>query len=124
MPNEEREPLVKTNLTELEQFVIATIIDKGPSHGLQIIGNVGRASNMEIILSPGTVYNLLSRLCEQKPPLLEEKDIAVDGRMRYYGVTSEGYSALRKDMGIMQSRINIFQSIIDGLGTSNLKSQE
>ncbi|MGQ0649096.1 MAG: PadR family transcriptional regulator [Gemmatimonadaceae bacterium] len=79
-------------------FHILLALADGESHGYGIMQDVGRITNGETRLGPGTLYRSIQRMLVDG--LIEELVIALDGeadddRRRYYRLTDKGLTTAR-----------------------------
>src|SRR4051812_13913895 len=76
---------------------IALALAAGERHGYEIMQDVERRTNGQIVLHPGTLYRALGRLLDQR--LIEELDERPapedDERRRYYRLTPLGQQVAR-----------------------------
>src|SRR3954471_6427272 len=79
---------------------IALALAAGERHGYEIMQEVERRTEGQIILHPGTLYRALGRLLDQG--LIEELDErpgnSDDERRRYYRLTPLGQAAARAEV--------------------------
>jgi DNA-binding PadR family transcriptional regulator len=78
-------------------FYVLLALKDGPKHGLGIAAEIEERTSGEVRLGPGTLYNAVKKMLEQKliadertRPTPEEDD----PRRRYYRITRTGEAAL------------------------------
>ena len=88
---------------------IALALAAGERHGYEIMQEVERRTDGQIVLHPGTLYRALSRLLDQG--LIEElDDRPVDGhddeRRRYYRLTALGHAVARREVDRLAGQVS------------------
>jgi DNA-binding PadR family transcriptional regulator len=83
-------------LTSSSFYVLLALAD-GPKHGLGIAAEIEERTGGEVRLGPGTLYNAIKKMLEQKL-IVEERTRPApeedDPRRRYYRMTRTGEAAL------------------------------
>lgn len=90
-------------------FEIALALAAGERHGYEIMQEVERRTEGQIVLHPGTLYRALSRLLDQG--LIEELDERPadghdDERRRYYRLTPLGHQVARSEVERLASQVS------------------
>jgi DNA-binding PadR family transcriptional regulator len=97
-------------------FEIALALASGDRHGYEIMQEVERRTDGQIVLHPGTLYRALGRLLDQG--LIEELDERPasddDGRRRYYRLTPLGHAVARAEAGRLASQITAARRLFRG----------
>ena len=78
-------------MTEAMYYVLLALCT--PLHGYAIMGAIEELSRGRVVMGPGTLYGILSRMEKEKMIALEE----ADGRRKIYKLTSAGREALRQE---------------------------
>ena len=86
-------------LTSSFFYILLALVDE-PRHGLGIAAEVERRTDGAVLMGPGTLYNSIKKLLEQKlisetrsRPAPDEDD----PRRRYYQITKAGRTALQAE---------------------------
>jgi DNA-binding PadR family transcriptional regulator len=83
-------------LTSSSFYVLLALKD-GPKHGLGIAAEIEQRTSGEVRLGPGTLYNAIKKMLEQKL-IADERSrpepAEDDPRRRYYRITRTGEAAL------------------------------
>lgn len=98
-------------------FEIALALASGERHGYQIMQEVERRSDGQIVLHPGTLYRALGRLLDQR--LIEELDErpAAEGddeRRRYYRLTPLGHAVARAEVERLARQVSAARRLFRG----------
>ncbi|MEO6236559.1 MAG: PadR family transcriptional regulator [Vicinamibacterales bacterium] len=98
-------------------FEIALALAAGERHGYQIMQEVERRSDGQIVLHPGTLYRALGRLLDQQ--LIEELDErpALEGddeRRRYYRLTPLGRAVARAEVERLAGQVSAARRLFRG----------
>jgi DNA-binding PadR family transcriptional regulator len=95
---------------------IALALAPGERHGYEIMQDVERRTDGQIVLHPGTLYRALSRLLEQG--LIEELDerpVADDDeRRRYYRLTPLGTAVARAEVERLAGQVSAARRLFRG----------
>lgn len=78
-------------MTEAMFYVLLALCQ--PLHGYAIMAAVQEISRQRVIMGPGTLYGVLTRL--EKEELIELAE--EDGRRKVYSITSAGREALKSE---------------------------
>ena len=85
---------------------ISLALAAGERHGYEIMQEVERRTDGQIVLHPGTLYRALSRLLEQG--LIEELDERRspedDERRRYYRLTTRGIAVAKSEVARLEGQ--------------------
>ncbi|WP_315115270.1 PadR family transcriptional regulator [uncultured Clostridium sp.] len=81
----------RTPMTEAMYYVLLALCE--PLHGYAVMEEVKNISNGRVVMGPGTLYGILTRMEKEKLITLEESD----GRRKIYALTSSGYEALKQE---------------------------
>jgi DNA-binding PadR family transcriptional regulator len=99
-------------------FEIALALAAGERHGYEIMQDVERRTDGEIVLHPGTLYRALGRLLDQglieeldERPAAGEKD---DERRRYYKLTPLGQAVARAEVDRLASQVSAARRLFRG----------
>jgi len=86
-------------MTEAMYYILLALMN--PNYGYQLMNEIAEVSQGRLIMGPGTLYGVLTRL--QKDGLI----IVVndDGRRKTYAITEEGKSALLEEYNRLQNMI-------------------
>ena len=99
-------------------FEIALALASGERHGYEIMQEVERRTDGQIVLHPGTLYRALGRLLDQG--LIEELDerpsSGDDERRRYYRLTSLGHAVARAEVERLASQVTAARRAFRGGG--------
>jgi len=98
-------------------FEIALALAAGERHGYEIMQEVERRSDGQIVLHPGTLYRALGRLLDQG--LIEELDDRPGGdtddeRRRYYRLTPLGHAVARAEVERLASQVTAARRLFRG----------
>ena len=98
-------------------FEIALSLAAGERHGYEIMQEVERRTDGQIVLHPGTLYRALGRLLDQG--VIEELDErpADDGgdeRRRYYRLTALGQAVARAEVERLTSQVTAARRLFRG----------
>jgi DNA-binding PadR family transcriptional regulator len=98
-------------------FEIALALAAGERHGYEIMQEVERRTDGQIVLHPGTLYRALSRLLDQG--LIEELDERPAGehddeRRRYYRLTPLGQAVARAEVERLSSQVTAARRLFRG----------
>ena len=86
-------------MTEAMYYVLLALMH--PNHGYQLMQAITEVSNGRLIMGPGTLYGVLSRM--QKDGLISLAED--DGRRKTYQITAEGEHALRIEYSRLKAMI-------------------
>lgn len=78
-------------MTEAMYYVLLALCQ--PLHGYAIMAAVQQISRERVVMGPGTLYGVLTRLEKEQLIALEEDD----GRRKVYSITSAGIEALKDE---------------------------
>ena len=99
-------------MTEAMFYVLLALMN--PSHGYQLMQEIGDVSRGRLKMGPGTLYGVLGRM--EKDELIE-LDVT-DGRRKVYRITPDGVEALRIEYERLKSMVldgdSIEGSDVDG----------
>lgn len=98
-------------------FEIALALAAGERHGYDIMQDVERRTEGQIVLHPGTLYRALGRLLDQG--LIEELDERPapgrdDERRRYYKLTTLGQAVARAEVERLASQVSAARRLFRG----------
>ena len=98
-------------------FEIALALAAGERHGYEIMQDVERRTDGQIVLHPGTLYRALGRLLDQG--LIEELDERPaagqdDERRRYYRLTTLGQAVARAEVERLASQVTAARRLFRG----------
>jgi len=87
---------------------IALALAAGERHGYEIMQEVERRTDGQIVLHPGTLYRALSRLLEQGliEELEERRSVEDDERRRYYRLTTLGAAVARAEVERLAGQVS------------------
>lgn len=95
---------------------IALALAPGQRHGYEIMQEVERRSEGQIVLHPGTLYRALARMLDQG--LIEELDERhardEDERRRYYRLTSLGTAVARAEVERLAAQVSAGRRLFRG----------
>jgi len=96
---------------------IALALAPGERHGYEIMQEVERRTDGQIVLHPGTLYRALGRLLDQG--LIEELDERPaddndDERRRYYRLTALGQAVARAEVERLASQVSAARRLFRG----------
>ena len=96
---------------------IALALAQGERHGYEIMQDVERRTDGQIVLHPGTLYRALGRLLDQR--LIEELDERPadgndDERRRYYRLTALGQAVARAEVERLASQVSAARRLFRG----------
>ena len=98
-------------------FEIALALAAGERHGYEIMQDVERRTQGQIVLHPGTLYRALGRLLEQGLiEELEERPAAGtdDERRRYYRLSALGEAVARAEVARLASQVSAARRLFRG----------
>ncbi len=87
-------------MTEAMYYILLTLTV--PSHGYQLMAAVTQASRGRVLMGPGTLYGVLTRLESEK--MIEI--VSDDGRRKTYAITETGRVALRAETERLRSMLD------------------
>lgn len=87
-------------MTEAMYYVLLTLMN--PNHGYQLMNSIREVSKGRVIMGPGTLYGVLSRLLKEGLIIVLEDD----GRKKVYGITDKGKSLLLEEYKRLQSLVD------------------
>lgn len=87
-------------MTEAMYYVLLALMR--PNHGYQLMNEIEDVSKGRVVMGPGTMYGVLTRLQKDKL-IIVVKD---DGRRKTYSITSDGISALKKEYERLASMVD------------------
>lgn len=97
-------------------FEIALALASGERHGYEIMQEVERRTDGQIVLHPGTLYRALGRLLDQG--LIEELDerrpSGDDERRRYYRLTPLGHAVARAEVERLAGQVTAARRLFKG----------
>jgi DNA-binding PadR family transcriptional regulator len=95
-------------------FEILLALAEDERHGYDVMQDVERRTDGQIVLHAGTLYRALSRMLEQG--LIEELDERVDGdeRRRYYRLTPLGRAVARAEAARLASQVAAARRLLRG----------
>ena len=98
-------------------FEIALALAAGERHGYEIMQDVERRTDGQIVLHPGTLYRALGRLLDQG--LIEELDERPaagedDERRRYYRLSALGQAVARAEVERLASQVSAARRLFRG----------
>ena len=97
-------------------FEIALALAAGERHGYEIMQEVERRSDGQVVLHPGTLYRALGRLLDQG--LIEELDERPgdndDERRRYYRLTALGQAVAQAEVERLASQVSAARRLFRG----------
>ncbi len=86
-------------MTEAMYYVLLTLMN--PNHGYKLMNSIQEVSKGRVVMGPGTLYGILSRLLKDGfIRVLED-----DGRKKIYGITEKGKEILIEEYKRIQSLI-------------------
>jgi DNA-binding PadR family transcriptional regulator len=86
-------------MTEAMYYVLLALMH--PNHGYQLMQAITEVSKGRLVMGPGTLYGVLSRM--QKDGLISLAED--DGRRKTYQITLEGEQALRMEFSRLKAMI-------------------
>jgi DNA-binding PadR family transcriptional regulator len=98
-------------------FEIALALAAGERHGYEIMQDVERRTDGQIVLHPGTLYRALGRLLDQGLIVeLDERPAAGedDERRRYYKLTPLGQAVARAEVERLASQVSAARRLFRG----------
>ena len=95
---------------------ISLALAAGERHGYEIMQEVERRTDGQIVLHPGTLYRALSRLLEQGliEELEERRSAEDDERRRYYRLTALGTSVARAEVERLAGQVSAARRLFRG----------
>lgn len=87
-------------MTEAMYYILLALTV--PSHGYQLMSAVSRASRGRVLMGPGTLYGVLTRM--EADRYIEI--VSDDGRRKTYGITETGRAALRMETERLRSMLD------------------
>lgn len=97
-------------------FEIALALAAGERHGYEIMQEVERRSDGQVVLHSGTLYRALGRLLDQG--LIEELDERPgdngDERRRYYRLTALGQAVARAEVERLAGQVSAARRLFRG----------
>lgn len=98
-------------------FEITLALAAGERHGYEIMQDVERRTEGQIVLHPGTLYRALGRLLDQGLIAeLDERPAAGhdDERRRYYKLTTLGQAVARAEVERLASQVSAARRLFRG----------
>jgi DNA-binding PadR family transcriptional regulator len=86
-------------------FHVLLALSGGKLHGYAIAKEVGRQTDGNVRMGPGTLYGTLQRLLDQGWVAVSETPGEVDERRRYYRTTGLGRRALEEEVRRMDALV-------------------
>ena len=86
-------------MTEAMYYVLLALMH--PNHGYQLMQAITEVSNGRVIMGPGTLYGVLTRMQKEGLISLAEDD----GRRKTYQITQEGEHALRIEFSRLKAML-------------------
>ncbi|NLL82041.1 MAG: PadR family transcriptional regulator [Tissierellia bacterium] len=86
-------------MTEAMYYILLALMN--PNYGYQLMNEIEQVSKGRVIMGPGTLYGVLTRL--QKERLIVV--VNDDGRRKTYAITQEGKSALKEEYKRLENMI-------------------
>lgn len=87
-------------MTEAMYYVLLALL-QGPLHGYALMSAIKETSVDRVIVGPGTLYGVLTRLQKDKLISLDEDD----GRRKTYRLTDKGRAALEQEHARLSSLV-------------------
>lgn len=78
-------------MTEAAYYILLALLH--PGHGYGMMGRVRELSGGRLVMGPGTLYGVLSRMSREGLIALTEEE----GRRKTYAITDAGRAALRRE---------------------------
>lgn len=78
-------------MTEAEYYILLSLLE--PGHGYGMMQRIKELSAGRLIMGPGTLYGVLTRMSREGLILLT----GADGRRKNYAITETGREALRSE---------------------------
>jgi len=97
-------------------FEILLALADGERHGYDVMQDVERRTDGQIVLHAGTLYRALSRLLDQGliEELDERPDPGGDERRRYYRLTPLGRAVARAEAARLTSQVDAARRLLRG----------
>ena len=95
-------------MTKAMYYVLLALMH--PNHGYQQMQAITEVSNGRVIMGPGTLYGVLTRM--QKDGLISLAED--DGRRKTYQITPEGEQALRIEYSRLKAMIQDGNILVEG----------
>ena len=86
-------------MTEAMYYILLALMN--PNYGYQLMNEIEQVSKGRVIMGPGTLYGVLTRL--QKDGLIVV--VNDDGRRKTYAITQEGKVALKEEYKRLENMI-------------------
>jgi DNA-binding PadR family transcriptional regulator len=86
-------------MTEAMYYVLLALVH--PNHGYQLMYSIKAVSNGRMMIGPGTLYGILTRMLKAKLVRI----IDDDGRRKTYEITAAGQLALRTEYERLQNMV-------------------
>ncbi len=86
-------------MTEAMYYVLLAL--RQPLHGYALMNAITSISRGRIVMGPGTLYGVLTRLCREKLITLTEDD----GRRKIYCLTPQGKAALLEEHARLKAMV-------------------
>ncbi len=97
-------------MTEAMYYVLLVL--SRPQHGYAIMAAIKEASDQRLVIGPGTLYGVLSRLQKDQLISLDEDD----GRRKTYSLTERGRNALQQEHQRLVAMVRDGNSYLGGGG--------
>lgn len=97
---------MSTHILTQPMFYILLILSLKRSHGYEIMKQVPRVSNKQVMLGPGTLYGALKRMLEDE---LITEEPEPNSRRRYYSITQKGISLLTTELNRYKDILHVAQ---------------
>ena len=86
-------------MTEAAYYILLSLLH--PGHGYGMMQRIRELSGGRLVMGPGTLYGVLSRMSREGLITLAEED----GRRKAYAVTVPGRDALRRGYGRLRDMV-------------------
>ena len=86
-------------MTEAMYYVLLALTK--PGHGYRLMGEVEKVSAGRVVMGPGTLYGVLTRMKKEGLILLDEDD----GRRKVYRITAAGREALTQEYARLKAMV-------------------
>ena len=99
----------KGAMTEAMFYVLLALLE--PQHGYALMSAVSAISQRRVVMGPGTLYGVLTRMQKEKLIVLEEDD----GRRKAYRLTFEGRAALEQELQRLRAMVEDGARLLEGV---------
>jgi len=108
----------------LIQLLVLRILHEKPSHGYQIMEELGKITSEKYIPEPGAIYTMLRRMEEKEfvTSKWEKKETGADRRV--YTLTEAGVKVLKEGLEMVKKRRQLMDSLVQFYDAHFIEKEE